>query len=78
ARDEVIGRLRQAGVDSRPFFYPCHVLPPYQAGRAADCPGAEWLGERGLSLPTWVGMSHRQVQRVAAALVEAAGCVASE
>jgi dTDP-4-amino-4,6-dideoxygalactose transaminase len=54
------------------------VLPPYQAGRAADCPGAEWLGERGLSLPTWVGMSHRQVQRVAAALVEAAGCVASE
>jgi perosamine synthetase len=78
ARDVVIARLRQAGVDSRPFFYPCHVLPPYLAGRPADCPGAEWLGEHGLSLPTWVGMSLRHVQRVTAALVAAAGCVATD
>ncbi len=28
-RDSVMARLRQAGVDSRPFFYPCHTLPPY-------------------------------------------------
>ncbi len=68
ARDAVMADLRSAGVDSRPFFYPCHILPPYQTGRAADCPQAEWLGQRGLSLPTWVGMTERHVERVAAAL----------
>jgi perosamine synthetase len=69
-RDRVMARLRERGVDSRPFFYPCHILPPY-AGGAAACPEAEWLGERGLSLPTWVGLSRAQVRRVAAELLAA-------
>jgi perosamine synthetase len=38
---------------------------------AASCPEAEWLAERGLSLPTWVGMTRRQVARVASALLQA-------
>lgn len=71
ARDEVMARLRREGVDSRPFFYPCHTLPPYRTGRPAECPEAEWLGERGLSLPTWVGMTREHVRRVAAALLAA-------
>jgi perosamine synthetase len=71
ARDEVMARLRKSGVDSRPFFYPCHILPPYLGGRAAECPNAEWLGERGLSLPTWVGMTREHVRRVSRAFVEA-------
>lgn len=76
ARDEVMARLRQAGVDSRPFFYPCHTLPPYQTGRPAECPEAEWLGGRGLSLPTWVGMTREHVRRVATALLAATAAVA--
>jgi perosamine synthetase len=72
-RDRVMGDLKRAGIDSRPFFYPCHILPPYaSAGTApAACPEAEWLGERGLSLPTWVGMTRQHVGRVAAALLQA-------
>ncbi|HSS48703.1 MAG TPA: DegT/DnrJ/EryC1/StrS aminotransferase family protein [Thermoanaerobaculia bacterium] len=77
-RDEVMARLRQAGVDSRPFFYPCHVLPPYLADRPADCPGAEWLSACGLSLPTWVGMTREHVRRVGGALVEALESVGAE
>ncbi|HEX4498306.1 MAG TPA: DegT/DnrJ/EryC1/StrS family aminotransferase [Thermoanaerobaculia bacterium] len=75
ARDEVMARLRQAGVDSRPFFYPCHVLPPYQTGRPGACPEAEWLGARGLSLPTWVGMTREQVRHVSATLLAALAAV---
>jgi len=71
ARNEVMIRLRQAGVDSRPFFFPCHVLPPYLGGRPADCPNAEWLSARGLSLPTWVGMTREHVRRVSTALAKA-------
>jgi perosamine synthetase len=74
-RDRAMDSLRAAGIDSRPFFYPCHILPPY-AGTAAACPGAacpeaEWLAGRGLSLPTWVGMTRQQVARVASALLQA-------
>lgn len=69
-RDRVMARMREQGVDSRPFFYPCHILPPY-AGSPADCPNAEWLGARGLSLPTWVGMTREQVSRVCQTLLGA-------
>jgi perosamine synthetase len=76
-RDAVMAHMREAGVDSRPFFYPCHILPPYLSGLngAADrppaCPEAEWLAERGLSLPTWVGLTRQQVRRAATALLRA-------
>ncbi len=78
-RDGVMAAMRRAGVDSRPFFYPCHTLPPYQSERLAACPEAEWLGARGLSLPTWVGMTREHVRRVVEALlaaVESAGAKA--
>jgi perosamine synthetase len=71
ARDAVMARMHERGVDSRPFFYPCHILPPYQGGRPANCPQAEWLGARGLSLPTWVGMTREHVRRVSTTLIEA-------
>jgi len=71
ARDAVMARLRATGIDSRPFFYPCHILPPYATPESPACPRAEWLGERGLSLPTWVGMTRDQIHRVSAALLEA-------
>ncbi len=77
ARDEVMARLRQAGVDSRPFFYPCHILPPYNSTQSAGCPNAEWLGARGVSLPTWVGMTREHVRRVSMALLEALESVAA-
>ena len=69
ARDRVMSLLRDSGIDSRPFFYPCHTLPPYLEASAAEaCPQAIWLAERGISLPTWVGISHEQVTRVCRAL----------
>jgi perosamine synthetase len=69
-RDAVMARLHERGVDSRPFFYPCHVLPPYQH-RSHDCTNAEWLSARGLSLPTWVGLRRADVKRIASELLAA-------
>ena len=64
-RDRVMDTLRHAGIETRPFFFPSHTLPPYAAWRAqAACPRAEWLAERGVSLPTWVGMTEADVDRV--------------
>jgi perosamine synthetase len=67
-RDAVMVHLRQAGIETRSFFYPCHTMPPYATGAPARCPRVEWLSERGLSLPTWIGMTRAHVRRIASAL----------
>jgi perosamine synthetase len=81
-RDAVMAHLRQAGIETRPFFYPCHTMPPYATTAAsaasaagADCPRTDWLSERGLSLPTWIGMTREHVRRVAAALIAALAAI---
>ncbi len=71
-RDRVMARLASEGIETRPFFYPCHTLPPYERpGYDPACANADWLAPRGLSLPTWVGLSDAQVRRVAAAVIAA-------
>jgi len=78
-RDAVMACLAREGIETRPFFYPCHTLPTYAARQEpACCPRAEWLGARGLSLPTWVGMTRDQVRRVSAALLSALSSISPE
>jgi perosamine synthetase len=67
--DVVRTRLADRGVDSRPFFHPIHTLPPYATGQRL--PVAERLGSRGLNLPSGVGLTQADVERVARALAEA-------
>jgi perosamine synthetase len=75
-RDQVIIEMERRGVETRPFFYPVHQLPPYQ-----DKPGlpsnsnADSLSARGLTLPTWVGMEGEHVKRIAGALVDSLALV---
>jgi perosamine synthetase len=67
--DQVRARLGDRGVDSRPFFHPAHLLPPYATG--ARLPVAEHLGSRGINLPSGTGLERDQIERVARALTEA-------
>lgn len=50
-RDELIERLSEDGIETRPVFHPMHTLPPYRDPQAAF-PVAERLAARGISLPT--------------------------
>lgn len=61
-RDEVRAKLRQAGVDSRPFFYPVHCLPMYQTGQSL--PVAEDLSRRGINLPSGATLTLEQVDYI--------------
>ena len=57
-RDRLMARLEEEGIETRPVFYPLHTLPPYQeAARGEEFPVAESLSRRGVSLPTWAGLS---------------------
>ncbi len=69
SRDQARARLRDRGVDTRPFFHPVHTLPPYATGDRF--PVAEHLAARGLNLPSGVGLERIQAERVARALGEA-------
>jgi perosamine synthetase len=57
-RDDLMARLHEEGVETRPVFYPVHSLPPYrESAHGEEFPVAESLARRGVSLPTWAGLS---------------------
>jgi perosamine synthetase len=67
-RDRVAAGLRADGIETRPFFYPVHTLPPYE-GEAEPLPVATDVAARGLCLPTWNGLSDEDVDYVSERLV---------
>ena len=69
-RDDVMGGLARHGVETRPVFYPMHVLPPYREAACEDgpFPVADRIARRGLSLPTWAGLTREDVAYVCDAL----------
>lgn len=66
-RDELMSRLGADGIETRPVFYPMHVLPPYNdpSGR---WPAADHLAARGISLPTHGRLTEDDVDYVAASI----------
>lgn len=70
-RDAVMRALDEVGIETRPVFYPMHVLPPYKED--AVYPVADQWAQRGMNLPTHQFMSREDVDRVAASLSQALG-----
>lgn len=70
SRDATAQKLLERGVDTRPFFMPLHLMPPYLQGNAGpgDFPVSEALGESGLNLPTFGSMTDEQVSYVCDAI----------
>jgi perosamine synthetase len=61
-RDTVMGRLREKGIESRPFFYPIHTMPMYNTGQSL--PVAESLSARGINLPSGTNLTEEQIDYV--------------
>ena len=66
-RDGVIRTLDAAGIETRPVFYPMHLLPPYQED-ATLYPNATRCALRGMNLPTHGGLTEADVERICGAL----------
>ena len=68
-RDDLIAGLAEHGIETRPFFYPLHTLPPYRDdadhGRFRV---AESLAARGLNLPSSALLTRDDVAYIADAL----------
>ncbi|WP_431108537.1 DegT/DnrJ/EryC1/StrS family aminotransferase [Variovorax paradoxus] len=70
-RDALMRALDDTGIETRPVFYPMHVLPPYKEDTAY--PVADEWAQRGLNLPTHQYLTRDDVARVAAAIASALG-----
>jgi perosamine synthetase len=69
--DAAMARLAQAGVATRPFFWPMHEQPVFRKRRLfenASCPVAERLARRGFYLPSGLALTREQQERVATAV----------
>ena len=59
----MVQKLKESGVDTRPFFFPMSHFPMY-AMLGADNPVAASLSQDGFNLPTFVGMTKSQIAQV--------------
>lgn len=68
-RDAVMRQLSDDGIETRPVFYPMHVLPPYRED--GSYPVADLWAQRGINLPTHLGLTREDVERIADSLGQA-------
>jgi perosamine synthetase len=61
ARDELINSLKERGIETRPLFYPLHLMPPYQHCDSGAFPVAEEVGRKGINLPSGPRVTREQV-----------------
>lgn len=68
SRERVMQDLDAAGIETRPVFYPLHILPPYRGDAKGPFPRAEFCGSRGINLPTHGRLTEPDIDRVAEAV----------
>jgi perosamine synthetase len=61
SREELMKKLKEANVDSRPFFYPMSVFPMFET---ADTPTAAKVSQGGINLPSGHNLNREQVDYV--------------
>lgn len=59
SRDEFMKRLLKRGIDTRPFFYPIHKLPPYR--KNLSLPNTEKVSGQGVNLPSFPALKEKEV-----------------
>lgn len=62
SRDEVMVRLYEKGIDTRPFFYPLHQLPIYR--RDTVYPVSTMLSRKGINLPSATTLTENEIKIV--------------
>ncbi|MDH3638399.1 MAG: DegT/DnrJ/EryC1/StrS family aminotransferase, partial [Gammaproteobacteria bacterium] len=71
SRDEVMSKMSEARIETRPFFVPMHKLPIYaESPQLGAYPIADELASRGINLPSYAELRNEEVQRICDALVD--------
>jgi perosamine synthetase len=60
--DELMVKLKESDIDSRPLFYPIHMMPPYKLYSVeSKFSNAIYIGENGFSLPSSLRLSVKEI-----------------
>lgn len=62
SRDEIISRLKQKGIETRPFFIPVHLMGPYKLEEYFSV--SEELSRKGLNLPTYTDLTEEDIEKI--------------
>jgi perosamine synthetase len=62
-RDSLRKHLAEAGIETRPLFYPVHTMPMHSQSYRKH-PVAEDLAWRGINLPSWPGLKDQDVNKI--------------
>lgn len=67
SRDQLIVKLQEEDIETRPLFYPMHIMPPYLDNNAG-CPVSEDISSRGVNLPTHGLLTREDVKHICGTL----------
>ena len=68
-RDLLMAQMEQLGIETRPFFYPLHRMPPYYDAQGDTLyPVTAWLAAHGINLPSSAKITREDVHVVCEAL----------
>ena len=69
-RDELMSYLNTMGVETRPVFYPLHIMPPYtDFGREEDLGCSRHISQCGISLPSSVNLTEVEVAYICNSII---------
>lgn len=62
-RKKIMNEFERSGIESRPFFYPAHIMPPYRdlTFNLYDLNVSMDISQRGLNLPSYPSLSEENV-----------------
>lgn len=63
-RDEVIEKMRKNNIETRPFFYPIHMMKIYKGYKKGNMDITEELYEKGLCIPSSVELKNKDILRI--------------
>lgn len=63
-KDPLRNHLAQAGIETRPLFYPVHTMPMFQHLTNETFSTANRLAESGINLPSWPGLAENQINYI--------------
>ena len=70
SRDELIHRLYDKGIDSRPFFMAVHKMKPYENFKKGSMDTTNELEAKGLNLPSSVSLKREEIEYICGCLRE--------
>ena len=61
-RDELMKKLEGSRIETRPFFYPIHVMPIHKI--SGKFPIAEKLSKSGINLPSGIKLQNEEIFKI--------------